>query len=58
MCCMLDMKDMLNEVIYGERGTDFYEHFPPFFKADEVQKVQTRAGGSDPKDKTVKKPMR
>lgn len=55
MCCMLDMKDKLGEVIYGERGTDFYENFPPFFKADEVQKGQTGTGGSTPKDKTVKK---
>ncbi len=33
-----DVDNKLNDVIYGEKGTDYYEEYPPFFKAEEVMR--------------------
>ena len=33
-----DVDNKLNDVIYGEKGTDYYEEYPPLFKAEEVMK--------------------
>ena len=33
-----DVDNKLNDVIYGEKSTDYYEEYPPLFKAEEVMK--------------------
>ena len=33
-----DVDNKLSDVIYGEKGTDYYEEYPPLFKAEEVMR--------------------
>ena len=33
MCSTEAMEERLDHVMYGERADDFYEYFPPLFKA-------------------------
>ena len=38
MCNAWSVEERIRELLYGENGTDYYENFPPLFKADEVTK--------------------
>ena len=49
-----DMDSRINEVLYGERGTDYFDAFPPLFKAEDVVKGRLDRQG-DLKSKAEKK---
>ena len=55
MCSTEAMEERLDHVMYGERADDFYEYFPPFFKAEDI--AQGKSGSAVvPKEKPIDNP--
>ncbi len=50
-----NMETRLDEVLYGERGTDYFEEFPPLFHPEDVAKGRTETVNKAPEKKDTKK---
>ena len=50
-----NMETRLDEVLYGERGTDYFEEFPALFHPEDVAKGRAETANKAPEKKDVKK---
>ena len=50
-----NMETRLDEVLYGERGTDYFEEFPPLFHPEDVAKGRAETVNKAPEKKDTKK---